>query len=277
MSAWGRAEGGHVNNTARWNWLNTSRTGYGGVSAGISGVPHIKAYPNFDEGIQATADTIKWGYPSILAGLRAGDVSFGNAGVRSDLNKWVTGSRSTTMSKYVRGIASMTGNVPAATQQQLRAAGTTGGPAPSTIELPSAPQVKTVTRSRISQQALISSLLKAATTGNYTGALLTLAAYNSPIKEQVLVPGKPIPGAKLKPVGGLQPITQPPKLGRLTGDVLGTVTMAANADRPGMRTHQQILDFAKHVAAVYGKPLTIGTGTRHSQFVASPDHPQSAH
>src|SRR5262249_60287756 len=109
MGAWGRAEGGFTHNPARFNWLNPSRQGYGGVSAGISGVPHIKAYPTFDAGTQATADTIKWGYPSILAGLRAGGPKF-NPGVASDLNKWVSGSRSTAMSKYIRGLSSMIGD-----------------------------------------------------------------------------------------------------------------------------------------------------------------------
>jgi hypothetical protein len=40
--------------------------------------------------------------------------------------------------------------------------------------------------------------------------------------------------------------------------------------------HGDIIGFARQVAGVYGKPLTIGTGTNHNQFVLGTNR-QSAH
>ncbi|HEY7639190.1 MAG TPA: transglycosylase SLT domain-containing protein, partial [Steroidobacteraceae bacterium] len=56
----------------------------------------------------------------------------------------------------------------------------------------------------------------------------------------------------------------------------GRVTLSAGADRPGVHTAQSVLDFARQVASVYGKPLTIGTGTRHNQYVLG-THRESQH
>jgi hypothetical protein len=56
----------------------------------------------------------------------------------------------------------------------------------------------------------------------------------------------------------------------------GSVTLAPGADRPGASTHQDILNFARTVAGVYGSPLQITTGTNHNQFVLG-THRQSAH
>lgn len=40
-------------------------------------------------------------------------------------------------------------------------------------------------------------------------------------------------------------------------------------DRPGVKTHKSIIDFAKHVAGVAGTPIQIGTGSNHSRLTAS--------
>lgn len=46
----------------------------------------------------------------------------------------------------------------------------------------------------------------------------------------------------------------------------GSVKIAPGADRPGVRTGKGILRFARKVSSQFGGPLTVGTGTHHSQF-----------
>lgn len=47
------------------------------------------------------------------------------------------------------------------------------------------------------------------------------------------------------------------------------VVLAKNADRPGVSTQAPVIDFVAQVAQAYGKPLTIGTGTNHSQMTVN--------
>jgi hypothetical protein len=46
----------------------------------------------------------------------------------------------------------------------------------------------------------------------------------------------------------------------------GSVRFAPGADRPGARTKPAVKKFVRQVSAIYGEPLTVGTGTRHSQY-----------
>lgn len=53
------------------------------------------------------------------------------------------------------------------------------------------------------------------------------------------------------------------------------VSLASGADREGVSTKRPILRFAARIARLYGSPLTIGTGTNHSQYTV--DGNVSAH
>lgn len=90
LSAWQRHEGGHTNNDARFNWLNSTQgTRYPSINR-----VGVRAYPSYATGIQMTAKTITNGrYPSLLAGLRAGD-PYSTPGIERDLSTWVSGSPS---------------------------------------------------------------------------------------------------------------------------------------------------------------------------------------
>jgi len=89
LSAWQRWEGGHTNNDARFNWLNTTRNTPGAV-ASINSVG-VKAYRSFDDGIQALTETLRNGrYQDILDGLAAGDPY--SAKPVAGLSTWVSGS-----------------------------------------------------------------------------------------------------------------------------------------------------------------------------------------
>lgn len=71
IMSWETAEGGNWNNTATANPLNTTESGYGGTSINSVGV---KAYPSWENGLQATVAVFQNGlYGNILALLKTGD------------------------------------------------------------------------------------------------------------------------------------------------------------------------------------------------------------
>jgi hypothetical protein len=71
---WEKAEGGHWNNTARYNPLNTTLALPGAGNTGTQG--NIKVYKSWQQGIEATVNTLKApAYAGILANLKSGTVS----------------------------------------------------------------------------------------------------------------------------------------------------------------------------------------------------------
>lgn len=70
LIAWARAEGGHWNNTAHYNPLNTTQSAPGATSMNSVGV---KAYTSWDQGFDATVKTLQNGhYTNILSALKSG-------------------------------------------------------------------------------------------------------------------------------------------------------------------------------------------------------------
>lgn len=69
---WTQAEGGHWKNDARFNPLNTTQYEPGAGNTGSQG--NIKAYRDWDQGLEATVKTLKNGrYGGILSALQKGD------------------------------------------------------------------------------------------------------------------------------------------------------------------------------------------------------------
>ena len=86
LQSWQRWEGGHTNNSARFNWLNTTY----GAGQPINSVG-VKAFPSYAAGIQNTVATIQNGrYGDIIAGLMSGNPY--NHNVAAGLSTWVSGS-----------------------------------------------------------------------------------------------------------------------------------------------------------------------------------------
>jgi hypothetical protein len=85
LSTWQRWEGGHTNNTARFNWLNTTH----GDGEKINSVG-VRRFKTYDEGIMNTTETLLNGrYQDILDALRSGDpYKFGPS---AGLQTWVSG------------------------------------------------------------------------------------------------------------------------------------------------------------------------------------------
>jgi hypothetical protein len=84
------------------------------------------------------------------------------------------------------------------------------------------------------------------------------------------LPAFQMPSARVPalPVG----MASPPLLPKSSGKVV----LASGADRAGVTIKPAVLNFVSSVAALYGKPLTIGTGTNHNQYVAG-SHRESDH
>lgn len=90
LASWQRWEGGHTNNSARYNYLNTTQSMPGSSSINSAGV---KAYRNLWQGAQAFARTLRNGrYGDIMSALRAGDPY--KANVTAGLSTWLSGSPS---------------------------------------------------------------------------------------------------------------------------------------------------------------------------------------
>lgn len=85
LSNWQRWEGGHTNNSARFNWLNTTR----GTGQSINDVG-VKRFSDFNTGIRYTAETLMNGrYDDIVKGLSSGNPYSYN--VSAGLQTWVSG------------------------------------------------------------------------------------------------------------------------------------------------------------------------------------------
>jgi len=86
LATWQRWEGGHTNNSATFNWLNTTH----GPGRSINSVG-VKAFPSFKVGIDAMAETLMNGrYEDIISAFASGD-PYKNAPT-SGLETWVSGS-----------------------------------------------------------------------------------------------------------------------------------------------------------------------------------------
>jgi hypothetical protein len=49
----------------------------------------------------------------------------------------------------------------------------------------------------------------------------------------------------------------------------GRVTVAAGADRPGVKTDKAVIGFVRRVSGILGEPLQIGTGSRHTRMTVN--------
>lgn len=88
LVGWQKAEGGHWNNKARYNPLNTTMPAPGAGNTGSQG--NIKVYRSWDQGVNATVKTLKNGlYGGIISALRSGNPG----GVANAIGKspWGTG------------------------------------------------------------------------------------------------------------------------------------------------------------------------------------------
>lgn len=88
LQTWQRWEGGHTNNKARYNWLNTTNDAPGAVGS-INSVG-VKAFDSYKNGVNALAITLLNGrYNDIVQAFRTGNPYKSN--ISQGLQVWVSG------------------------------------------------------------------------------------------------------------------------------------------------------------------------------------------
>lgn len=108
LVGWQAAEGGHWNNSARYNPLNTTQPepGYETFRSVGQGAADIGIYKSWQQGIDATVKTLENGrYGGILAGLRSGDAG----AVANAIGSSPWGTNGTLVSRAISGAS---GSVP---------------------------------------------------------------------------------------------------------------------------------------------------------------------
>lgn len=146
MAAWQAAEGGWNHNTATFNPFNTSRDAPGARSFN-GGASAVKAYPDFNTGVQQTVETLQLPYyKQILATLNGPTQSFAQAVYASP---WGT----------KRGIANVpavggAGVVPAASSAPTPAPPTPGTMSPAAANQAAGFDPRKFALSQLSQMAL---------------------------------------------------------------------------------------------------------------------------
>lgn len=132
LSNWQRWEGGHTNNSATYNWLNTTQ----GQGTPINSVG-VKAFPSYGAGIQNTAATIQNGrYGDIVAGLRGGNPYA--ADVSAGLSTWVSGSPTGNLGYASKVLGGTVSDAPAA-MRDAPAPPTQADPRPTEFPTSSSP------------------------------------------------------------------------------------------------------------------------------------------
>lgn len=193
LRAFARKEGGHTNNSASYNWLNTTR---GSQYPSINSVG-VRAFPDMQTGLKMLTETMR-GYPtmeSLLAQGRGSEVVT-NPGGQGDLNRWLTGKRTPGATPYVSSIASLMGQKLAPTP--------TGG-APVMPAQTAAPRQM----ARAAGGSLGSALLAAASsdprqqTRALLGALIGLRGRSAPAPTGTIGAGGPPLPAMRPPMGGV--------------------------------------------------------------------------
>jgi hypothetical protein len=242
LTTWQRFEGGHTNNDASFNYLNTT---YGKGFKSINSVG-VRAYPDLQTGAQAFAQTLEGDrrYSGIVQGLRTGDPYALKDRVAAGLSTWLSGSPTKGLS-YASKVLGSAVSPTAVSGAQVAP----GDP--------------------LAAQDPASSLVPDTVAMNLTSGLTPqqqLASLVTAVASQPRVAPQPVPAAATPPSGGAGTGTKPGKW----------VTVAASANRAGMALRPEVTSFVSSIAQIYGKPLTIGTGTNHNEYVVG-THRESAH
>jgi hypothetical protein len=267
LGAWQQWEGGGTANSAHFNPLNTTIGSYPKInSVGVS------AFPDWQTGVAETVNTLS-GYPAITEALRTGKVDFTNPALQADFNKWLTGKQTPGMTPYVAKIARSFGqDVPLA---ETRAASNTIYSTPPTAPVPAPVQAAMAANPSPRRITLMDVALgKKSILDMFFQKAAPVATPPAPAPAGGAAPS-PRTGAGTPMVGAW---TKMPKGSEWTKlDPGKWVSIAPGANREGVKTNPAVFAAVGKIAEVFGKPLTITTGTNHNQYVAGHPGRQSAH
>lgn len=228
LTSWQRWEGGHTNNSATWNYLNTTQDMSGNPTINSVGV---RAYRSLGEGAQAFAKTLKNGkYIGLDQALAQGDPYTKNA--IPGLSVWLSGKvdpHGVAYASRVLGTHTAADRLPAVHSDAF-AAPTPSGPGTDSAHL-------------FGQIA--------------TGAIKPTDALQQ-VADAAQSASRAFPTT---------PIPQPP-LDALQskGNWQKFVKLSPTADRAGVPTSERVLNFVGTLGERFGSPLEIGTGSNHKRI-----------
>lgn len=273
MVGWSKAEGGHFNNKARYNPLNTTQPMAGAGNTGSQG--NIKVYKSWDQGIQATVKTIKNGhYGPIISALHRGSsaeavaVAIGHTpwGTMGGLVQRVIAATPTP--KHIPDVADVQGPVSGHQTPRPGTGTPMVGQAPQAAQTPGAPVIDKQAR----LQAALSFLDKP------KGDPLAFATDISNIKAQEAAAGQ-------DPLGTVEPGIEPlsaikPYSGKVAGTSRtvsprggvkrGRVIVDPGANRAGVHLQHGINSFLGELAGrASNSRIEVGTGTNHNRMTLS--------
>lgn len=233
LASWQRWEGGHTKNDARFNYLNTTQDMGGNPSINRFGV---RRYSSLDQGAKAFAKTLKNGrYTGLDAALAAGDPYTKNA--VDGLSIWLSGKVDPAGIAYASRVLGT--HLPAD-----RAPQTTAAPnSPFTSGKPAGP-------------------IKPNFSGIASGDVTPMDAFGD--VASAIRQGQSGSAKMPRLASSVEQLTGAPQ--GLSQNALKFVTLAPGADRQGVPTQPQVLQFVGALGEQIGEPLTIGTGSNHKRI-----------
>lgn len=248
FDAWAQAEG----TKAAYNPFATTKKGYAGETNFNS--VGVKNYRDPATGRQATFDTITNGYyPNIVNLLKRDDVTAEQLANAVAASPWGTGA----------GVLRVLGVTDASAYEEAANVMDKG----KTL-LTGQREIADPTFKRLSAlmptEGYMNAMTKLGPLADRMAQHQQQQQENAVAMAQQLRPSTPVEQPAMPSVDN--PVTpwNDPLPG---GNTSKWVVMRSGADREGMPTNPAVFDFVSSVAQVYGKPLTIGTGTAHNQFV----------
>jgi hypothetical protein len=255
LVGWTRAEGGHWHNDAKYNPLNTTQPMAGAGNTGTQG--NIKVYKSWQQGIQATVDTLKNGhYAGIIQALKGrnpmavaqaiGASPWGTNGTLAA--KTIAGAKGAKVAQLATGSAA--GSTTTTTPSQ-----TTTSPTFDSAGYQDATRKAILGRLLLGQgQNVHNNPLFASGVLDAAGGNPNPADYAG--SQTQTIPGKTVTSSVVRSTPTPSPIAA------------GTFKVAQGAMRPGTNLASVAKSFFSDVAGHAGHPITVTTGTNHNQFVA---------
>lgn len=239
LAAWQAHEGGG----ASFNPLNTTQPAGGASSYNSVGV---RNYRSPAEGLQATVQTLRNGhYGALVAALKTGNPRW-TPEVGQALSTWGTGSG------FMQDYRATPIDTAVTPQEAPGASPLPGGGISKAGLAPFAPDPLEALHHLM--QSDFNPLDTLASTAQEKH-VHDLAAAAQP-------PAPALPGVPQPPTPGIAQDQGP------VGDLSKWVIKSPTMDRAGVLTKPQVFEAVARIAQIYGRPLTIGTGSNHHQIVS---------
>jgi hypothetical protein len=262
LVGWTRAEGGHWHNQAKYNPLNTTQhmAGSSTFRSVGQGASDIRIYKSWQQGIQATVDTLKNGrYTGIIQALKGSNPM----AVAQAIGASPWGTNGTLAAKTIAG-AKGAKVAQLATGSAAGSTTTTSTTPSQTVTSPTfdSASYEDATRKAILGRLLLSQGQNVHNNPLFSSGVLDAAGGNpNPAdfagSQTQTIPGKTVTSSVMRS-------TPTP-----TPTAAGTFKVAPGAMRPGTNLASVAKSFFSDVAGHAGHPITVTTGTNHDRLTVN--------